>query len=356
MNDYLFAGRIYLQYMAAKKSSRPGARRRKSSKKLQKQIAGGVVVILAAVLLLLFGGGAADSTSVPQLSSLVTDEHALSMHVIDVGQADAILLSKDGKYALIDAGETMSPSEREAREKLMTYLASQNVTKLEFLLLTHQDYDHIGSAIDVLKKYPVGMVYDNGVVHTSATYEKLMQYILDENISYQVVGAGDRLASPWSDVTLEVLSPPKDLILAGSKPDVNENSVVVKATYGTVAYMLTGDAEKKAEEFMLSSGANLSAAILKAGHHGSSSSSTQKFLNAVGPKVVVISVGAGNEYGHPHTEPMERFVKLTPHIYRTDMDGDVVVTTDGATYSVATRNAHVYDNVIVPGQPTAAAA
>ena len=337
--------------MAAKKSGRSGGRRRRKSQKMQKQIAGILVVIIAAVCVVIFGGGVPNA--VPELAPLITDEHAFAMHAIDVGQADAILLSKDTTYALIDAGETMSPSEREAREKLFAYLDSLSVKRLEFLLLTHQDYDHIGSALDVLKTYDVGVVYDNGVTHTSATYENLMQYILDENIPYRVVSAGDTIPSPWSEVTLDVLSPQKELIQAGSKPDINENSVVMKATYRNVSYLLTGDAEKKAEEAMLAAGANLHADILKAGHHGSSTSSTKAFLNAVSPAVIVMSVGEGNEYGHPHKEPMERFVQLTKHIYRTDMDGDVVVTTDGEVYSVVTRKPHVYENVIVPNQAAA---
>ena len=327
--------------MAAKKSGRTGGQRRKKSQKMQKQIMGILVVIVAAACVLLFGSGA--TNSVPELAPLITDEHAFAMHVIDVGP-------------LIDAGETMSPSEREAREKLFAYLDSLGIKRLEFLLLTHQDYDHIGSALDVLKTYDVGVVYDNGVTHTSATYEKLMQYILDEDIPYQVVSAGDTIPSPWSEVTLEVLSPQKDnLIMSGSKPDINENSIVMKATYRNVSYLLTGDAEEKAEEAMLEAGMDLKADILKAGHHGSSSSSTQQFLNAVHPAVIVISVGAGNSYDHPHKEPMERFVAMTNHIYRTDLDGDVVVTTDGEKYSVVTRNPHVYENVIVPNQPTAEA-
>lgn len=339
--------------MAAKKSGRTGVRRRRKSQKMQKQIMGILVVLVAAACLLIFGGGVPGS--VPELAPLITDEHAFAMHAIDVGQADAILLSKDNMYALIDAGETMSPSEREAREKLFTYLASLGVKRLEFLLLTHQDYDHIGSALDVLKRYEVGTVYDNGITHPSATYEKLMQYILEEDISYRVVSAGDKIPSPWNDVTLNVLSPQKDLIMAGSKPDINENSVVMKATYKNVSYLLTGDAEKKAEEAMLAVGSDLNADILKAGHHGSSTSSTKAFLNAVRPAVIVISVGEGNEYGHPHKEPLERFVQMTKHIYRMDMDGDVVVTTDGEVYSVVTRKPHVYENVIVPNQPAAEA-
>ena len=286
------------------------------------------------------------------LVPLVDDENAFSLHVIDMGQGDALLLSKDGKYALIDAGETMSPSERESREAIFAYLDSLGVKKLEFLLLTHQDYDHIGSALDVLKRYDVGVVYDNGVEHTSKTYENLMAYLVEEDVNYKVVRDGDKVTSPWPEVMIEVVSPPQDLIYSGKKADVNENSIVLKVTYGSVSYLLTGDAEEKAEEYILSTKADIDADILKAGHHGSSSSSTKSFLAKVTPDVITISCGEDNDYGHPHIEPLENFAKFTTaeKIFRTDIDGDIVVTTDGTEYSVAVRNSpHDASKILISG-------
>ena len=286
------------------------------------------------------------------LVPLVDDENAFSLHVIDMGQGDALLLSKDGKYALIDAGETMSPSERESREAIFAYLNSLGVKKLEFLLLTHQDYDHIGSALDVLKRYDVGVVYDNGVEHTSKTYENLMAYLVEEDVNYKVVRDGDKVTSPWPEVMIEVVSPPQDLIYSGKKADVNENSIVLKVTYGSVSYLLTGDAEEKAEEYILSTKADIDADILKAGHHGSSSSSTKSFLAKVTPDVITISCGEDNDYGHPHIEPLENFAKFTTaeKIFRTDIDGDIVVTTDGTEYSVAVRNSpHDAAKILISG-------
>ena len=286
------------------------------------------------------------------LVPLVDDENAFSLHVIDMGQGDALLLSKDGKYALIDAGETMSPSERESREAIFAYLDSLGVKKLEFLLLTHQDYDHIGSALDVLKRYDVGVVYDNGVEHTSKTYENLMAYLVEEDVNYKVVRDGDKVTSPWPEVMIEVVSPPQDLIYSGKKADVNENSIVLKVTYGSVSYLLTGDAEEKAEEYILSTKADIDADILKAGHHGSSSSSTKSFLAKVTPDVITISCGEDNDYGHPHIEALENFAKFTTaeKIFRTDIDGDIVVTTDGTGYSVAVRNSpHDASKILISG-------
>ena len=133
---------------------------------------------------------------------------------------------------------------------------------------------------------------------------------------------------------------------------MNENSIVLKVTYGETTYLLTGDAETEAEEDLLSTYADIDADILKAGHHGSSSSSTYAFLKAVTPDVVVISCGADNDYGHPHIEPLENFAKFTTadKIFRTDIDGDVVVTTDGKEYSVAVRNApHDASKILISG-------
>ena len=325
-------------------------RKRRSSASAQKKIISLIAGLLVIAAVVIFGGaelgGFGGSTP---LAPLITDEHAFSMHVIDIGQGDAILLAKDGTYALIDAGETMSPSARESRSAIFAYLDSLGVKKLEFLLITHQDYDHIGSAKDVLATYDVGVVYDNGVEHTSATYEKLLQYISDENVSYSLVREGDVIPSPWNGVKIEILSPPHDLIMTGSSPDINENSIVLNVTYGNVSFILTGDAGKKAETYILSTGTTIDADILKAGHHGSSTSSTDAFLKAVSPNVIVMSLGADNEYGHPHIEALTRFAKYTDHIYRTDLDGDVVVTTDGSVYSVVTRNEHIAGNILVSG-------
>lgn len=329
--------------------------KKRRSKKSQKQMKKIISLILGLIVVVAVGFFGVESGIIGGESSLVPlvdDEHAFSLHMIDMGQGDSLLLSKDGKYALIDAGETMSPGERESREAIFAYLDSLGVKKLEFLLLTHQDYDHIGSAIDVLKRYDVGVVYDNGVEHTSKTYENLMTYLAEEDVSYKVVRDGDFISSPWSGVSIEVLSPPEDLIYKGKKADVNENSIVLKVTYGETTYLLTGDAETEAEEYLLSTYADIDADILKAGHHGSSSSSTYAFLKAVTPDVVVISCGADNDYGHPHIEPLENFAKFTTadKIFRTDIDGDVVVTTDGKEYSFTVRNApHDASKILISG-------
>ena len=179
-----------------------------------------------------------------------------------------------------------------------------------------------------------------------------MAYLVEEDVNYKVVRDGDKVTSPWPEVMIEVVSPPQDLIYSGKKADVNENSIVLKVTYGSVSYLLTGDAEEKAEEYILSTKADIDADILKAGHHGSSSSSTKSFLAKVTPDVITISCGEDNDYGHPHIEPLENFAKFTTaeKIFRTDIDGDIVVTTDGTEYSVAVRNSpHDAAKILISG-------
>ena len=322
--------------------------KKKVSKKNQKKLTSLAVGIIVVILVAIFGGGGAaglfdglgisipgfgGSTHSGPSSTLITDESAFSMHVINIGQGDAILLSKDGKYAMVDAGKSTQKDDVDSSAAITGYLDSLGVKKLEFLLVTHQDYDHIGSAKTVLSEYKVGTFYDNGFEHTSATYEKLMQYIDDNNIAYKVVYARKTIDSPWDGVTINVLSPDKDLT-----SDVNENSIVLKITYGDVSYVLTGDATTATEDYILSTGADISADVLKVGHHGSYSSSSDAFLKKVNPGTYVMSVGGGNEYGHPHKDALKRLIKYSNILYRTDIDGTIVVSTDGKSYSVQTEN------------------
>lgn len=307
----------------------------------QKSIISSLIIL---VLILVFGGlginggfesifGSSGTYSVPS-SIQIDDPSALSMHVINVGQADCILLSKDGKYALVDAGKSNQKDDIDSTAAITSYLNALGVKQLEFMLISHQDYDHIGSAKTVLSAYPAKAFYDNGFTHTSATYEKLMTYVDEENIPYKAVSAGDSISSPWKGVSIKVLSPPKEYLT----DDVNDNSVVIKVTYGSVSYLLTGDATTETEEYILSTGADVDADILKAGHHGSYSSSSASFLKAVTPTVSVISVGDDNAYGHPHKDALKRLNKNTKYLYRTDIDGTVVVSSDGKSYSVKTEN------------------
>lgn len=256
----------------------------------------------------------------------------LSVHFINVGQADCILIEQSGNFALIDAGKPMKSSDGITTP--MDYLEKEGVKKLDFLLTTHQDYDHIGYAVCTMEKFETDTFYDNGVTHTSKTYENLLEYVLDENIHYEVVKSGDTLDSNFVNVTFDVIHPRMIKIKDGNKEDINQNSIVVKLTYHNATMLLTGDAEEEAESYIIDYTNDIDADVLKVGHHGSKASSSGKFLKKVDPEYAVISVGEGNSYGHPAASTVQRIKKYVgDKIYYT-YDGTVIFTTTGDNWFV----------------------
>ncbi|MDI7246549.1 MAG: ComEC/Rec2 family competence protein [Bacillota bacterium] len=249
----------------------------------------------------------------------------LAVHFIDVGQGDSILiLAPSGKTMLIDGGPA------DASERLIAYLKEQEVAKIDVLVATHPHADHIGGLVEVLRAFPVGLVVDSGKVHTTATYERFLTLIDQKNIRFRLGRAGDSI-DLGPGFAARILHPTEPL-----PENMNDCSVVVRLEYGKVSFLFTGDAERDAENAMLKSGADLRAAVLKVAHHGSRTSSSPWFLKAAKPAVAVILVGAGNSYGHPHRITLLNLADYTDRVYRTDVDGDVVVTTDGTTFRVDT--------------------
>jgi competence protein ComEC len=242
----------------------------------------------------------------------------LTVHFIDVGQGDAILIqSPDGKNMLIDGGEKNSG--------VVAYLQSQGVVKLDVVAATHPHSDHIGGLPEVLKAFPVDTVVTNGQEHTTKTYEDFLDAIIAAQAEYVEVMAGDEIGLGM--LSLQVLGP---VTLTDS---LNDGSLVLRLLYGEVAFLFTGDAEAKAESMILGAGRPVKANILKVGHHASNTSTTAAFLQAVQPDVAVYSSGVGNRYGHPHAQTIAR-LSAVAEVYGTDQHGTVVVTTDGVTYEV----------------------
>ncbi|CCJ35659.1 hydrolase [Methanoculleus bourgensis MS2] len=248
----------------------------------------------------------------------------LVVHFIDVGQGDSILIEFRDTTMLVDAGE------REMGERVVAYLQAQGIERLDVVVATHAHSDHIGGLRDVISAFPVGRFVDAGQPHPTATYEKLLAQVEELGIPYTVAERGQAIAL---DPDLEVL-----VENPGPQPlgDINEDSVILKVTYGGVSYLLMGDAGKPAEESMAKAGLDLDADVLKVGHHASRHASSAEFLAAVSPAISVITVGEGNDYGHPHEEALERLEATGSRIYRTDRDGTVVVATDGRVLAVTT--------------------
>jgi beta-lactamase superfamily II metal-dependent hydrolase len=234
---------------------------------------------------------------------------------------------------LVDSGEG------DQGKVVTAYLQDQGISTLDYIVATHPHSDHIGGMNEILNNFQVEHFVDSGYPHTSKTYENMLKTIDQKNIPFQVAQAGKKIDFDPA-VDIEVLNPAKKY-----SEDLNENSVVFKVTYGTTSFLLMGDAGLETEERIMKAGYNVDSDILKVGHHASRSGSGASFISAVSPEVSVIEVGAGNDYGHPHAETLERLQKASK-IYRTDLDGTITVTTDGSTYTVTTEKTGIIAGTI----------
>ena len=253
-------------------------------------------------------------------SALNPDSGTIEVHFIDVGQGDSIYIKTPSQDILIDAGER--------GDTVVDYLKELKVDELELVIGTHPHSDHIGGLINVFEQIPVKEVIDPGVVHTSKTFEDYLILIDEKNIIFTEGRAG--MKRTFDDGTvLEILSP-----LSPSENNLNEASIVSKLTFGEISFLFTGDAETGSEAEMLEGRYNLKSTILKAGHHGSSTSTSEDFLDAVNPEAVIIMCGTDNSYGHPHVETLEKLEEANIDIYRTDLLGTIIVETDGKSYEI----------------------
>ncbi len=272
-------------------------------------------------------------TPSPELSSPLPDR-AMRIAALDIGQGDAILIiSPNGKTMLVDGGN----SSRDARDVILPYLTENGFDRLDVLVLTHPDADHVGGLPEVLRDIPVGIGVATGQVHTTQIYTEFLQELQrarDEG-GTQIVRGAAGVEIPFDpDVQLEVLGPSVDAI-AGD--DMNNASIVLRLTYGEISVLLTGDAETEEEAWVMAQGSPLDAQILKVSHHGSNTASSVAFLERVRPEVALISCSADNQYGHPHQEILDRLSDYGADVYRTDQDGTIEVITDGTTYWVQTE-------------------
>ena len=298
-------------------------------------------MILGLVLLitsLLTGCGTQNAANQPaaqneEKAASADKNKELTVTMLNVGQGDAILIKTAEQTVLIDT------SDLDEQEKLLAELKKAQVKRIDKLILTHPHADHIGGVDGVvLKDYEVGEVYDNGMPSKSKLYLNYMKKLKQKNIPRHALTAGDVL-DLGGGVSFKVLSPPKEVVEKGSKStdnhDPNNESVVGKLIFGNFSMMFTGDAEQQAEKVMVDNFAgDLRSTLLKAGHHGSKTSSSAAFLRAVQPEGVLISCGAGNDYGHPHKQTMKKYQSLKLKIYETDLNGTIVVTSDGKSYKI----------------------
>jgi competence protein ComEC len=241
-------------------------------------------------------------------------------HFINVGQGDStLLMTPNGKSVLIDGGK------RSAGEDVVSYLRNEGITSLDLVVATHPDADHIGGLIDVLEQFNVEKVLDSGQTHTSQTYMDYLNLIDQKNIPFQVASVGELLDLDPS-VDFQVLNSGE------GHSENNEASIVLKVSHGEIDFMLTGDATTDVEVEMISQ-FNVEAEILKIGHHGSNTSTSDEFVNAVDPEVGILSYGE-NSYGHPESEVVNRMWDAGATLYSTCDHGSITVESNGASYYV----------------------
>ena len=241
-----------------------------------------------------------------------------TVHIIDVGQGDAAFIDNGDHDILIDAGTGSSASD------LIGYLDSLGVEKIEYAFFSHPHEDHIGGADDVMQSYEITKIVMPDASEDTACYRLMMEAADKEGAEIVYAAAGDSFEI--GDARVKIFSPAADI----EYDDANLVSLIMKLSYGDMDFLFTGDAERENEEYALENYYDeLDCEVLKVGHHGSSTSSSENFIYAVSPEIALISVGEDNSYGHPHVETLATLSDYTDIIYRTDREGDIVIGCDG---------------------------
>jgi competence protein ComEC len=291
-----------------------------------------ITVLLSVSLLIASGCTPVAITGTSNITSGITNltttnkfikpaDGKLSVYFLDVGQGDSIYIkTAAGDDILIDAGKN------DAGNIVVDYLKQLGVDDLEIMIATHPDADHVGGLDTVLDNFKVKAVYAPRVSHTTKTFEDFLLAVKKQGLTLKVAKSGVTL--PLSGISAKFVGPVKTY-----GDDLNDWSAVLHLTYGNNKFLFTGDAEKKSEADMIKENNTLQADVLKVGHHGSVSSTTPAFLEAVAPKVVVISVG-NNSYGHPAETILNRLISAKATIYRTDLNGTVIAVSDGETITI----------------------
>lgn len=265
----------------------------------------------------------------------------LTVHFIDVGQADCALLECGGEYMIIDGGN------KEDGQLVVSYLEQQGVEELSYVVCTHAHEDHVGGLPSVLAVYPTEVVYAPTRTYSSNIFDDFVYYTDQQGLEITIPGVSETFALGEAQIT--VLGPVQ------SYAETNDTSIVLRVDYGESSFLFTGDMEVAAENDMLDhwgdNNSIFNVDVLKVGHHGSNTSTGYRFLYEVDPTYGIISCGKDNSYGHPHDEPMSRLKDAGVTLLRTDELGHIIATTDGTEITFTWGNQSAQPEDVEPAQP-----
>ena len=275
-----------------------------------------ISVVITAILVIIYALNG--SPTFERLKEAKNDDYPMTVTFIDVGQGDCSLIECGDTVILIDGGES------EYAGTVNSYLSLKGISEIDCYIFTHPHSDHIGAVPGIMRVNEVNRVmmttFSDINIPTTNTYERLLDAVLEEDCDVLYVSAGDTYT--FGELTLDILSP------SAQTDEYNDMSVVVKVTYEDTSFLFTGDATQTVEKEMLSK-FDLSADVLKVGHHGSYSSTSEEFLSAVSPLLAVISCGEDNSYGHPHKDVTDLLNSHGTSVSRTDKQGNIVVYSNG---------------------------
>lgn len=297
------------------------AKKKKNKQNLPKGIS--ILLIIIAIFYSLYEKDIDKTFGLPVTETFKETENTNTLDItyLDVGQADSILIQNKGHNMLIDAGNN------EDGPLLVQYFKEQNITKFDYLITTHPHEDHIGGMDDIINNFDIEKIYMPDVITTTKTFLDVLEAIEKKNMTYDVPNINQNFT--LGNTLFQVIYTGND------KKNLNNSSIILKATFKNTSYLFTGDATSEVEKKILNK--NIQATVLKVGHHGSKYSTTTDFLNKVNPKYAIISVGKNNSYNHPNQVTINKLEKKNIEIHRTDQEGSIFLKSDGKTINITSK-------------------